>query len=76
MNAQSITTIHTLLPEEELIQRAVKILLDTLGPVETTRFLTLPHPQQTDSVLRHQQWQAMLNQEQFFDQIFGVQQEN
>lgn len=76
MNAQGITTRHTILPEEELIHRAVKILLAALGPVETTRFLTLPQLQQTDSVLRHQQWQAMLSQEQFFDQIFGVQQEN
>ena len=30
------------LSEEALVQRAIEVLLETLGPVETIRFLALP----------------------------------
>jgi hypothetical protein len=59
------------LSEEELIERALAALLEALGPVETMRFLTLPRPHRLESVERHRRWQASLNQEQFFDQLFG-----
>ena len=34
-------TEHVYLREDELIRRAVETLLNTLGPVEATRFLSL-----------------------------------
>ena len=32
------------LSEDELIQNGLEALMKALGPIETTRFLTLPHP--------------------------------
>lgn len=61
----------TYLTEDELIERAVKALLEALGPVETMRFLTLPRPSRLESVQRHRQWQASLSQQDFFDQVFS-----
>ena len=58
------------LEEDELIERALKALFEALGPVETTRFLTLTRTQRLESVERHRQWQAALNQGEFFDQVF------
>ncbi len=69
MNAQ------VYLPEDEMIHRALKALMIALGPVETVRFLTLPRRQRLESVEWHRQWQATLDQEQFFDQVFGPQDE-
>lgn len=59
------------LPEDKLIRRALEALMAALGPVETFRFLTLPRRRRIESVRRHRQWQAALDQEQFFDQVFG-----
>jgi hypothetical protein len=59
------------LSEEELIERALNALLEAVGPVETMRFLTLPRPRRLESVKRHRRWQASLNPEQFFEQVFG-----
>ena len=66
-------TTHTYLPEDEMIQRAMKALIAALGPVEATRFLTLPHRHRLEAVRRHQQWQDSLDPQQFFDQVFGAQ---
>ncbi len=65
-------TEHTYLREEELIHRAVAALLAALGPVEATRFLTLPRTRTVDAVQRHQEWQAGLDPQRFFDQVFGA----
>jgi hypothetical protein len=59
------------LPEEELIDKALQALMKALGPVEAIRFLNLPRSRRLESVERHHQWQASLNQEHFFDQVFG-----
>ena len=59
------------LPEDELIEQALTALIEALGPVEAIRFLTLPRPRRLESVERHRQWQATLDQKQFFDQLFG-----
>jgi len=59
------------LPEEELIDQALRALMQALGPVETMRFLALPRARRLESVERHRQWQAGLDPEQFFDQVFG-----
>ena len=58
------------LTEEELIDRALKALLEALGPVEAMRFLTLPRPRRLESVKRHRQWQATLSKDKFFDETF------
>jgi hypothetical protein len=61
------------LSEETLIQRAIEILMETLGPVETIRFLSLPRKKRTESVKRHREWQARLEKEQFFTEVFSDQ---
>ncbi|MBU0512168.1 MAG: hypothetical protein KJ638_10790 [Chloroflexi bacterium] len=59
------------LTEEELVQKALGALIEALGPIETTRFLSLPHTRRLESVDRHHRWQATLDQEKFFEQVFG-----
>ncbi len=59
------------LPKEELIERALTALLEALGPVEAMRFLSLPRSRRLESVKRHRQWQATLDQTKFFEQVFG-----
>ncbi|MDH7487529.1 MAG: hypothetical protein QHJ81_14795 [Anaerolineae bacterium] len=59
------------LPEEVMVRRALEALLRALGPVEVNRFLTLPRQRRLDAVQRHRQWQATLDKDQFFDQVFG-----
>ena len=59
------------LNDDELIERAIKPLIDALGPGEAMRFLTLPRPQRIESVKRHQQWQDDLDPQQFLEQVFG-----
>ena len=61
------------LSEETLVQRAIEVLLETLGPVETSRFLSLPVKKRTESVKRDREWQARLEKEQFFKEVFGDQ---
>ncbi len=63
---------HTYLQEDEMIKRAVNVLIKNLGPIETARFLTLPHKRRLDSVRRHRRWQDKLDQGRFFDQVFGA----
>jgi len=58
------------LPEDELIERGLAALIKALGPVETMRFLTLPRTRRIESVTRHRRWQATLDRERFFDQVF------
>ena len=55
---------------DELIQKAVSILLEKLGPADTNRFLTILPQDRIDSVKRHQQWQDKLNKKVFFKEIF------
>lgn len=58
--------------EEELIEKAVAILMRELGPVETNRFITLPQKKRVESVHRHRQWQKGLNKDEFFREIFSM----
>lgn len=60
------------LSDEQLVEQAINVLMDTLGPVETARFLSLPAKKSVDSVKRHQRWQATLDKERFFDEVFGT----
>ena len=59
------------LTEEELIEKGVEALMKALGPVETARFLNLRRAGRLESVKRHRRWQTQLNQQEFFDQVFG-----
>ena len=58
--------------EEQLITKAVDVLMKELGPVEASRFLALPKKKRIESVKRHRQWQAHLQGEKFFDRIFDT----
>jgi len=58
--------------EEKLIHKAIKALVQDLGPTETARFLNLRRARRLDSVRRHRQWQAHLDKDKFFDEIFGA----
>lgn len=58
------------LDEEELLKRATEALMEKLGPVSMNRFLSLAARKRTESVKRHQRWQARLEKESFFNDIF------
>jgi hypothetical protein len=63
------------LNEEELVDRAVSALLKALGPVETAHFLNLRRAGRVESVRQHRRWQAILDKDKFFDQVFGAEQQ-
>jgi hypothetical protein len=63
---------HAFLQEDEMVRRAIGVLMGTLGPIETARFLTLPRQRRLDAVMRHRQWQDSLDKNHFFDQVFGA----
>jgi hypothetical protein len=56
--------------EEELLKQAIQALTEKLGPLETFRFLAIPQKKRVESVKRHHQWQAKLDEEQFFNEVF------
>ncbi len=57
--------------EEELFNKAIRLLTEKLGPLETSRFLSKVNQKRTESVKRHRQWQSTLNKEKLFKEIFG-----
>ena len=58
------------LDDEIIITKAINILFEELGPVETIRCLTLPKSKRIESVKRHREWQKTLNKDIFFDEVF------
>ena len=56
---------------QKLVLKAVDILMDKLGPVEASRFLAMHQAGKLDSVKRHRLWQAELDKEDFFKEIFS-----
>jgi len=54
--------------EDQLIKKAIDILMEKLGPVETSRFLT---KKRIESVKRHRLWQSRLDKDFFFKKVFG-----
>jgi hypothetical protein len=66
------TTTVRYLSEDQLIKQAVEALMQSLGPVETTRFMALSRENRMESVARHRQWQQSLNRDAFLDEIFGA----
>lgn len=61
---------YTLMNEEQLIEKAVQVLVREFGTVEASRFLTIPQHKREDSVKRHQVWQNQLNKDAFFKEVF------
>jgi len=58
--------------EEELVQKAIRLLMQELGPVETSRFINLPRKKRVESVKRHREWQKTLDKDTFFNSVFGA----
>lgn len=57
--------------EKELLERAIKLLTENLGPLETSRFLSISVKKRIESVKRHRLWQSKLNKEKFFKEVFS-----
>ena len=53
-----------------LVEKVVSILFKEIGPVETGHFFSIPQKERNESVKRHRKWQASLNKEQFFGEVF------
>ncbi len=64
-------TEHIVMNEELLIKKAVQVLMREFGPVEASRFLSIPQHKRKDSLERHQAWQSGLNKDAFFDDVFS-----
>ena len=62
---------HIMMNEEQLIKKAVQVLVREFGSVEASRFLSIPQHKRKDSLERHQEWQNALNKDAFFDEIFN-----
>ncbi len=57
--------------EDILIKKTIELLIEELGLVETIRFTNLLKGKRMDSVKRHREWQKMLDQTKFFDEVFA-----
>ena len=58
--------------EEVMVQKAIKVLIGELGPIEANRFISMPRKKRIESVRRHRQWQKQLDKEDFFDRVFST----
>lgn len=58
--------------KEVLIKKAVKVLIEELGPVEAIRFITMPKRKRMESIKRHRKWQKLLDKNRFFDEVFAI----
>lgn len=65
-------TSDNILTEEQLVKQATDILIDKLGFVETARFMALTSGARVESVERHRTWQATLEKDRFFDDVFAA----
>jgi hypothetical protein len=59
------------LNEEDLVRKAVDILIQKLGPIETARFINIPQKRRIESVKRHRQWQKQLSKDKLYDEVFS-----
>ncbi len=59
------------LNEEDLVRKAIDVLIQKLGPIETARFINIPQKRRIESVKRHRQWQKQLNKDKFYDEVFS-----
>ena len=58
-------SIETVMTEEQLIRQATDALIENLGIMEATRFLTIKRQGHLDSVERHRLWQSRLEKRNF-----------
>ncbi|HRD90502.1 MAG TPA: hypothetical protein PL117_12240 [Accumulibacter sp.] len=65
---------ETLMTKERLIRQATDSLIESLGIMEATRFLTLKRQGRLESEERHRAWQGELDKEAFFAEVFGAEQ--
>ncbi len=56
--------------EERMIKKAIRALIGELGPVEASRFISIPRKKRIDSVRRHKEWQKSLDKDLFFEKVF------
>ncbi|MCR4293693.1 MAG: hypothetical protein NUV76_12545 [Candidatus Kuenenia sp.] len=56
--------------DEKLLKQGVDILMEKLGPMETSRFLSFLPQKMVESVKRHQKWQSELDNNKFLDDLF------
>jgi len=63
---------ETLMTEERLIRQATDALIESLGIMEATRFLTIKRQGRLEFVARHRAWQRGLGKEAFFAEVFGA----
>ncbi|MFH1008883.1 MAG: hypothetical protein V1800_15515 [Candidatus Latescibacterota bacterium] len=63
--------MNVFMSEEKLIGEAIDTLMDKLGAVETSRFLSLPRKKRLESLKRHQLWQSRLEKDRFLASVFG-----
>ena len=61
---------ESVMTEEQLIRQAIDALIESLGIMEATRFLTIKRESRLESVDRHRLWQSELDKDTFFDEIF------
>ena len=59
------------LNEDDLVRKAVDILIQKLGPIETARFINIPQKRRIESVKRHRQWQKQLSKDKLYDEVFS-----
>jgi hypothetical protein len=57
--------------EEDVIRKAIEVLLKELGPIETIRFINMPKKKRIESVKRHREWQKQLDKEKFLNEVFS-----
>ena len=62
---------YTVMNEEQLIEKAVQVLVREFGSVEASRFLAIPQRKREDSLKRHQAWKNGLDKDTFFDEVFS-----
>jgi hypothetical protein len=56
--------------EEMLVKKAIKALIGELGPIEASRFISMPRKKRIESVKRHRGWQKQLDKNEFLNKIF------
>ena len=57
--------------DKDLIEKGTKILFEELGYSDALRFLSMPRELREESVQRHRRWQEGLDKNNFFDEVFG-----
>jgi hypothetical protein len=58
--------------EDDVIRKAIEVLLEELGPIETIRFINMPKKKRIESVKRHREWQKQLDKEKFLNEVFST----